>query len=142
MDELASVDGLLSNHLFDITLEIRGESELSAGFPDDRPGLQSEQIGGGLVCIDESSFEVQHIDRIGRCNQDGAEQPGLHLFDDRVLLQRFRDYSPSIRMFERGIALAIDEGDFDRGLALCSEAIALGLGPAYQAKRASIERMI
>lgn len=57
------------------------------------------------------------------------------------MLQRFRQYSPSIRMFERGIALAIDEGDFDRGLTLCKEAIALGMGPAYEAKRASIERM-
>lgn len=41
-----------------------------------------------------------------------------------------------------GYALAIDKGDFDRGLALCREAIALGLGPAYEAKRASIERMM
>ena len=27
-------------------------------------------------------------------------------------LQRFREYSPSIRLFERGIALAIDDGEF------------------------------
>ena len=58
------------------------------------------------------------------------------------MLQRFREYHPSIRMFERGIALAIDDGDFDRGLALCEEAIALGMGPAYESKRASIERMM
>ena len=56
--------------------------------------------------------------------------------------QRFREYSPSIRFFERGIALAIDEGDFERALALCDQAIALGMGKAYDAKRASIERMM
>ncbi len=56
--------------------------------------------------------------------------------------QRLRDYCPSIRLFERAIALAIDDGDFDRGLALCDAAMVLGLGPAYQAKRASIERMM
>ena len=56
--------------------------------------------------------------------------------------QRFREYCPSIRMFERGIELALDDGDFDQGLAMCKEAIALGLGPAYQAKQASIERMM
>ena len=55
--------------------------------------------------------------------------------------QGFRAYAPSIHLFERGIALAIDEGEFDRALSLCDAAIALGLGKAYMAKRASIERM-
>ena len=41
-----------------------------------------------------------------------------------------------------GIALAVDDGEFERGLALCDQAIALGLGKAYAAKRASIERMM
>ncbi|MEI6166462.1 MAG: hypothetical protein WCS52_04650 [bacterium] len=53
----------------------------------------------------------------------------------------FRAYLLSIRLFERGIALAIDGGEFEQALALCDEAIALGLGKAYEAKRASIERM-
>ena len=55
--------------------------------------------------------------------------------------QGFRAYLPSIRLFERGIGLAIDEGEFDRALSLCDQAIALDLGKAYEAKRASIERM-
>jgi hypothetical protein len=56
--------------------------------------------------------------------------------------QRFREYCPTIRAFERGMALAIDEGDFERALALCDEAIRLGLGKVYAAKRASVERMM
>ena len=56
--------------------------------------------------------------------------------------QRFREYSPSIRVFERGIALALDEGEFENALALCDQAIGLGLGKVYAAKRVSIERMI
>jgi len=55
--------------------------------------------------------------------------------------QGFRSYSPSIRLFERGIALALDDGEFEKALELCDAAIALGLGKAYAAKRASIERM-
>ena len=55
--------------------------------------------------------------------------------------QRFREYGPSIRLFERGIALAIDDGEFQKALCLCDEATALGLGKAYASKRASIERM-
>jgi len=56
--------------------------------------------------------------------------------------QRFREYSPSIRVFERGIALFLDEGEFEKALSLCDEAIRLGLGRVYAAKRVSIERMM
>lgn len=58
------------------------------------------------------------------------------------MLQRFRDYVPSLRLFERGVALALDEGEFEKALSLCDAAMALNLGPAYAAKRASIERMM
>ena len=57
-------------------------------------------------------------------------------------LQRFREYAPSIRLFERGIALAIDDGEFETALSLCDEALTLGFGKVYAAKRASIERMM
>ncbi len=56
--------------------------------------------------------------------------------------QGFRAYAPSIRLFERGIGFAIDEGEFEKALALCNEAISLGLGRVYEAKRASVERMM
>jgi hypothetical protein len=56
--------------------------------------------------------------------------------------QGFRTYSPSIRLFERGIALAIDDGEFEQAVSLCDEAIAIGLGKAYAAKKATIERMM
>ena len=57
-------------------------------------------------------------------------------------LKRFREYGPSIRLFERGIALAIDDGEFETALSLCDEALTLGFGKVYAAKRASIERMM
>jgi hypothetical protein len=60
---------------------------------------------------------------------------------DEMLL-RFREYSPSIRLFELGIAMALDEGELEKALALCDEAIALEMGKVYSAKRASIERMM
>ena len=56
------------------------------------------------------------------------------------MVQQFRRYGTSIRLFERGIAMAMDDGDFEAALHLCGEATALGLGPVYDAKRASIER--
>ena len=56
--------------------------------------------------------------------------------------QRFREYSPSIRCFERGIALFLDEGEFEKAQSLCDQAIGLGLGKVYAAKRDSIARMM
>ena len=56
--------------------------------------------------------------------------------------QRFREYASSIRFFERGSGLAIDDGEVEKALALCDQAITLGLGKAYAAKKASVERMM
>lgn len=58
------------------------------------------------------------------------------------LPQRFSEYGPLIRLHERGIALALDEGELEAALSVCDDAIALGLGKIYVAKRASIERMM
>ena len=58
------------------------------------------------------------------------------------LQQRFSEYSPSMRLHERGIALAIDDGELEQALSLCDQAITLGFGKIYAAKRASIERMM
>lgn len=54
----------------------------------------------------------------------------------------FRAYAATLRFPEIGIGLALDDGDFDQALALCDQAVALGLGNVYLAKRASIERMM
>ncbi len=56
--------------------------------------------------------------------------------------QSFREYSASVRLFDRGIAMAVDDGEFEKALSLCDQAIALDLGGVYAAKRASIERML
>jgi hypothetical protein len=57
-------------------------------------------------------------------------------------VRQFKEYRPMIRFYERGIALAIDDGELEVALALCDQAIALGLAKVYAAKRASIERMM
>ena len=76
------------------------------------------------------------------CRDAVAKASGYLPVAQEEASQGFRAYSPSIRLFERGIALAIDEGEFEQALSLCARAIALGLGKAYEAKRASIERMM
>ncbi len=51
-------------------------------------------------------------------------------------------YLPEIRCFERGIAAAVDGGEFEQALTLCEQAVALGLGRAYEAKAQSIRRLV
>ena len=51
-------------------------------------------------------------------------------------------YMPELRYCERGIGLLADQGEVEQELALCDEAIALGLGRAYEAKRQSLERRL
>lgn len=53
-----------------------------------------------------------------------------------------KDYMPTAKYLERGISLLADEGNVEQAMALCDEAIALGLGRAYEAKRQSLERRL
>jgi hypothetical protein len=56
--------------------------------------------------------------------------------------RELKAYMPEARYFERGIGLLADQGDVEAALALCDEAIAHGLGRAYEAKRQSLERRL
>lgn len=83
-----------------------------------------------------------HTDDLETC-RNAIAKAAFYLPAARTeMLQRFREYSPSIHFFELGISLAIDDGEFEKALALCDEAIVLDLGKVYAAKRASIERMM
>ena len=53
-----------------------------------------------------------------------------------------KEYMPQARFLERGIGLLADEGEVEAAIGLCDEAIALGLGRAYEAKRQSLERRL
>lgn len=49
---------------------------------------------------------------------------------------------PELRFLERGIALRSERAEFDEALRLCDLAIGLGLGAAYERKKASLLRMV
>lgn len=66
-----------------------------------------------------------------------------HMADAREDAPReLQAYLPGIRAYEVGIAAAVDEGRYEDALALCHEAVELGLGRVYEAKARSIERML
>ena len=76
------------------------------------------------------------------CRAALAKAPGYLPAAQEETDQQFREYTPLIHLFERGITLAIDDGEFEQALSLCDQATALGLGKVYAAKKASIERMM
>lgn len=53
-----------------------------------------------------------------------------------------RSWLAKARYFDVGITLAVDDGEFEAALALCEEAIGLGLGSVYERKADSIRRMV
>jgi len=58
------------------------------------------------------------------------------------LPRRLAKELPSLRFLERGLALRSDRGEFDEALRLCDVALSLGLGPAWERKKASLSRMV
>jgi hypothetical protein len=56
--------------------------------------------------------------------------------------QQLNEYLPMLRFVERGISIMVDGGEFESAIHYCDKAIEIGLGKAYAAKKASIERML
>jgi len=56
--------------------------------------------------------------------------------------RHLEEYLPHLRFIERGISIMVDNGEFAAAIAFCDRAIELGLGKAYMAKKATIEKML
>ncbi len=72
-----------------------------------------------------------------------VEQAGEYLPEAQAENSRqLSEYLPALRFIERGISIMVDAGEFEAAIAFCDRAIELGLGKAYGAKKASIEKML
>jgi len=60
----------------------------------------------------------------------------------KEMARRLAKELPGLRFLERGITLRTDRAEFDEALRLCDVAIGLGLGAAYERKKASLLRMV
>lgn len=58
------------------------------------------------------------------------------------LPRQYKDWLPTLRVYEVAIDAAMDEGNFDGALALAEAAVALGLGKVYVQKAESIRWML
>ncbi len=86
--------------------------------------------------------DAYRVGDLTTCRSAVAMAAGYLPIAQEETAQRFREYAPSIRFIERSIGLALDDGEFERALSLCDQAITLGMGKAYAAKKASVERMM
>jgi hypothetical protein len=56
--------------------------------------------------------------------------------------RRFAGYLHALRFIERGISIMVESGEFETALSFCDLAVEIGLGKAYAAKKASVEKML
>lgn len=86
--------------------------------------------------------DAYQVDDLALC-REAVDNAGKYLEDARgENSRRFAEYLSSLRFVERGISIMVEEGEFERAVSFCDTAIEIGLGKAYSAKKASIERMM
>lgn len=86
--------------------------------------------------------DAYQVDDLGLCRQ-AVDRAGEYLEEAREKNPRqFTAHLPSLRFVERGISVAVAAGEYEAALSFCDLAIENGLGKAYAAKRASIEKML
>ena len=56
--------------------------------------------------------------------------------------REFLKYRSKIKFIEKGISAAVEQGELEQAVKYCDQALALGLGAFYSAKKNSIQRMM
>ncbi|MBF0386856.1 MAG: hypothetical protein HQL20_03255 [Candidatus Omnitrophica bacterium] len=86
--------------------------------------------------------DAYQADDLVLCRQ-AVGRAGEYLEEARARNSRqLAEYLPALRFVERGISLTVEAGEYEAALSFCDLALENGLGKAYAAKRASIEKML
>lgn len=87
----------------------------------------------------EDAYQVDDLDLC----LEAVENAGKYLeAAETEHSRRLAEYLPALRFVERGISIMVEKGEFEKAIHFCDIAIEIGLGKAYSAKKASIERMM
>jgi len=87
----------------------------------------------------EDAYQVGDLDL---CRQ-AVDRAGEYLEEAQAGNSRqLAAYLPALRFVERGISIMVEAGEFEKAISFCDLAMAIGLGKAYAAKKASIEKML
>ena len=88
------------------------------------------------------SEDAYQVDDLALCRQ-AVGYAGEYLKEARSENSgQLAEYLPKLRFVERGISIMVETGEYGKAISLCDLAIEIGLGKAYAAKKASIERML
>jgi len=86
--------------------------------------------------------DAYQVDDLVVCRQ-AVDRAGEYLEEAQAENRRqLAAYLPALRFVERGISIMVEAGEFETALSFCDRAIEIGLGKAYAAKKASIEKML
>lgn len=107
----------------------------------DRTFEGQASLPNGVKCAayDLMAEDCAQLERWERCAEAADKVIALLPELEAALGHGYRAALESLRCFERGIQANSELGDFERALDLCEQALALGLGAHYEAKRASLE---
>jgi hypothetical protein len=87
----------------------------------------------------EDAYQVDDLDLC----LEAVDNAGKYLEAARTENSRqFAEYLSTLRFVERGISIMVETGEIEKAINFCDIAIEIGLGKAYSAKKASIERMM
>ena len=86
--------------------------------------------------------DAYQVDDFVLCRQ-AVDRAGEYLEEAQAEnRRRLAAYLPALRFVERGISIMVEAGEYETALSFCDRAIEIGLGKAYAAKKASIEKML
>ncbi len=107
----------------------------------DRTFEAQASLPNGVKCVayDLMSDDCAQLGRWERCAEAADKALTLLPELEAAMGHGYRAALETLRAFERGIQAHSELGQFDRALAICDQAVALGLGAHFEAKRDSLD---
>ena len=107
----------------------------------DRTVLSQTSLPNGVKCVayDLMAEDCAQLGRWERCAEAADRVLTLLPELEAATGHGYRAALEGLRAFERGIQARSELGEFDAALAFCDQAVALGLGAHFEAKRDSLD---
>lgn len=107
----------------------------------DRTFEAQASLPNGVKCVayDLMADDCARLEKWERCAEAADKALSLLPELEEATGHGYRKALEGLHAFERGIQAHSELGQFDRALAICDQAVALGLGAHYEAKRDSLD---
>lgn len=128
------LDDLLSGHR-EAALRNEGEKYVSRAIASSDSMPNAVKFFAWALLAAEAQDEETALDAL-------AKALGYVSVAREEMGRRLEKELPSLEFLERGVALRSDRGEFEEALRLCDVALGLGLGAAYERKKASLLRLV